>query len=132
VLEQPNLVVNASTEAMLQALLGRDQIDAILFGDTGGASATPGLRSIFNPIVRAAAGASSSVLPVISKDAAGLSSVGTWTGIYTNPGPGSVSYDMLGLVTQNDRLFAATSFDAVTVVAFETVAVEWTILLAGR
>jgi hypothetical protein len=39
---------------------------------------------------------------------------------------------MLGLVSQGDRLFAATSFDAVSVAANESIAVEWTIVTRGR
>jgi hypothetical protein len=131
--DRSNLVVDTSLEVMLQALLGRDQIDAIVFGDTGGAAATPGLRAVVNPIRRAPAGTTSSVAPIISKDENGLSSVGTWTAVYLNQGPGSVTYDMLGLVSQNDRLFAATaSFGTVTLAAGESITVEWTILLAGR
>jgi hypothetical protein len=132
IMDKDNLVVDGSVEVMLQALLGRDQIDSILFGDSGGVVATPGLRSIFNPINRSAAGQASSIQPIVSKGATGLSSIGTWTAIYTNPGPSSVTYDMLGVVSQNERLFAATSFPTVTLVAGESIAVEWTILLAGR
>jgi hypothetical protein len=131
-LKKHNLVVDSSVEVMLQALMGRDLIDTILFGDSGGAAVTPGLKSIFNPVFRATAGTSSSIPPVISKDNRGLSSVGTWTAVYTNPGPSTATYDMLGLVTQNSRLFAATSFPSVSLAAGESIAVEWTILLAGR
>ena len=131
--EKSNLVVDASVEVMLQALMGADLIDAVVFGDSGGASVTPGLRSVFNPIFRAAAGSTSSIQPVISKDSRALSSIGTWTAIYTNTGLTPVTYDMIGLVSQNTRLFAATSFaTAITVDPGESVAVEWTVLLAGR
>lgn len=132
VMQRSNLVVDSSVEVMMQALMGRDLIDTILFGDSGGAAVTPGLKSIFNPVFRATCGTSSSIPPVISKDTRGLSSIGTWTAVYTNPGPSTASYDMLGLVTQNSRLFAATSFPTVTLAAGESIAVEWTILLAGR
>lgn len=132
IFEQHNLVVDSSVEVMLQALMGRDLIDAVIFGDSGGASVTPGLRSIFNPVFRAVAGSTSSIPPVISRDGRGLSSIGTWTAVYTNPGPSSVTYDMVGLITQTSRLFAATAFAPVTLAVGESIAVEWTILLAGR
>jgi len=131
-LEQHNLVVDASVEVMMQALMGRDLIDTVQFGDSGGASVTPGLRSIFNPVFRAAAGSTSSIPPVISRDNRGLSSVGTWTAVYTNTDPSPVTYDMVGLTTQSSRLFAATAFAPVSLAVGESIAVEWTILLAGR
>lgn len=112
--------------------MGRDQIEAVVFGDTGGVAVTPGLRAVINPIYRAVAGNASTIQPFLSRDPAGFASIGTWTALFTNPGPGNVSYDMVGLVSQNDRLFAALAFDPVTLVANETIAVEWTILLRGQ
>lgn len=129
--EKSNLIVDVAVELMAQALLGRDQVDAVLFGSTGGIVVTPGLRSIFHPIQRSPVGQNASLPPFLSKDDKGFSSICSWTATFTNPGPGNISYDMLGLVSQNDRLFAATSFSAVTLSANETIAVEWTILLRG-
>ena len=130
-LEKRNLVVNIGVELMAQALTGGDQVASIIFGLSGGVPVTPGLRAIYNPVNVSPAGTTSSIPPVISDDVSGLASIVTWTATWTNPGPGSVSYDMLGLVSQNTRLFAALSFDAVTLVANESIAVEWTILLRG-
>ena len=130
--DKHNLVVDACVELVAQALLGRDQIDAVLFGYSGGVIATPGLRTIYNPIYRAPVGVNSASPPFISKDELGYKSIITWTGVYVNPGPSNVSYDMLGLLSQNDRLFAATSIDTVTVAPNESIAVEWTIVTRGR
>jgi hypothetical protein len=132
IFDDHNLVVDASVELVVQALLGRDSIDSILFGFSGGVVVTPGLRQVYNPVYRAPVGISSSVPPYISKDDIGLKSVVTWTGVYSNTSPSSVSYDMLGLVSQNDRMFAAVSFPTVSIAPNESVAVEWTIITRGR
>ncbi len=129
--EKQNLVVDVAVQLMAQALMGADQVDGVIFGLTGGIVVTPGLRSVFNPIHRSPVGSNSSLPPFITKDANGLSSICNWVATFTNSGVGSLSYDMLGLVSQNDRLFAALSFPAVTLSAGETIAVEWTILLRG-
>jgi hypothetical protein len=130
-MKKNNLVVDVAVQMMANALMGADQIDAVIFGLTGGVVVTPGLRSIFNPIHRSPAGSNSSLAPFITRDANNLSSICNWTATYTNSGVTPLSYDMLGLVSQNDRLFAALSFPAVTLSPSETIAVEWSILLRG-
>lgn len=130
-LKKNNLVVDVAVQMMAHALMGSDQIDGVIFGLTGGVVVTPGLRSIFNPIHRSPVGNNSSLAPFITRDANNLSSICNWVATYTNSGVVPLSYDMLGLVSQNDRLFAALSFPAVTLSPGETIAVEWTILLRG-
>ena len=128
--EKDNLVVDVAVQLMAQALLGADQVDAVIFGNTGGVVVTPGLRSVFNPIHRAPVGTNSSLAPFITRDASGLSSICNWIATFTNGSLISLTYDMLGLVSQNDRLFAALSTN-VTLSPGETIAVEWSILLRG-
>lgn len=130
-LEKNNLVVNISVELMAQALTGGDQVANVLFGLSGGVPVTPGLTAIYNPVNVSPCGVTSSTPPVISDDNNGLASIVTWTATWTNSTMSSVSYDMLGLVSQNTRLFAALAFDAVTLAPNESIAVEWTILLRG-
>jgi hypothetical protein len=129
-IEKNNLVVDVAVQLMAQALMGADQVDAVIFGNTGGVVVTPGLRSVFNPIHRAPVGTNSSLAPFITRDAAGLSSICNWIATFTNNSLISLTYDMLGLVSQNDRLFAALSTN-VTLSPGETIAVEWSILLRG-
>lgn len=130
--QHPNQIVDVGVELMAQALMGGDLVSAVLFGYTNGIVVTPGLRSIYNPVARASVGPNANVPSFISKDDDGFSSICNWTATLTNPGPSNLSYDMLGLVSQNDRLLAATSnFGTVTLVANETIAVQWTILLRG-
>jgi len=128
--EKQNLIVDVAVQLMAQALLGADQVDAVIFGNTGGVIVTPGLRSVFNPIHRAPVGTNSSLAPFITKDANGLSSICNWIATFTNNALVPLTYDMLGLVSQNDRLFAALSTN-VTLSPGETIAVEWSILLRG-
>jgi hypothetical protein len=129
--EKKNLVVNVGVELMAQALTGGDQVASILFGLSGGVPVTPGLTAIYNPVNVSPAGASSSIPPVISDDVNGLASIVTWSATWTNNTMSSASYDMLGLVSANTRLFAALSFEAVTLAPNESIVVEWTILLRG-
>lgn len=130
-LEKNNLVVNIGVELMAQALTGGDQVANVLFGLSGGVPVTPGLTAVYNPVNVSPVGPTSSIPPVISDDNSGLASIVTWTATWTNSTMSSVSYDMLGLVSQNTRLFAALAFDAVTLAPNESIAVEWTILLRG-
>jgi hypothetical protein len=131
IIEKNNLVVDASVELVAQAMLGADAISKILYGYSGGVAVTPGQRQIYNPVYSAPAGGSSPIPPYISTDSAGLKSIITWTGVFANTTASAVTYDMVGLVSQNDRLFAAFSSGAVPVAPGEAVATEWTIFLRG-
>ena len=124
-----NLVVDAALEVMIRSLLGQEEIRGVEFGSSGGTPVSRGLRTIRGPVGFAQAGTSSNTRPFVSRDGAGLRSIGTWTAVFTAPQP--LTYDMLGLVSSSNLLFAAVSFDPVSLAASETVAVRWTILLRG-
>ena len=72
ILDEKNLVVDASVELFIQALLGADAISNILYGYSGGVAVTPGQRQIFNPVFSSPVGISSAIPPYISADSAGL------------------------------------------------------------
>lgn len=124
-----NLVVDAAMEIMIRALMGQESIRGVEFGFAGGVPVARGLRSIRSPVGFAPVGQTNDTRPFLSRDAAGLRSIGTWTAIFT--APQALTYDSLGLVSDSNLLFAAVSFDAVNLAAAEVIAVQWTILLRG-
>jgi hypothetical protein len=124
-----NLIVDNALEVMIAALMGSETIQAVDFGYAGGKPVTRGLRSILSPVAYARTGEYVDTKPVASRDEAGIRSIGTWTAVLTPDT--ELVYDTLGLVTSSNAMIAATNFEAVTLAAGETIAVQWTILLRG-
>lgn len=127
---KPNLVVDSSLEVMIQALFGGASVAGVSFGKTGGRPVTKSLRSIGAPVGFAKVNEFADTKNFASKDDRGLRTVGTWTAIL-KPST-SITYDTLGLITNTNQLVAANSFDPVTLVAEQAIAVQWTILLRGK
>ncbi len=129
ILEQHNLVVDASMEVMLQALFGAAAIRHVIFAFTGGRPVTPGLRSL--PAIGIGnVNESPETKNFASRDNRGLATIGTFTSIF-KPDT-EIVYDTLGLTSTTLLLFAATSFNPVTLAAKQAVATQWTILLRGK
>jgi hypothetical protein len=120
-----NLVVDTSLEVMVNALMGRDRIARVEFADMS-TPIYPGLRSLRNPVGNAAVGETTDLQPFVSPDSYGVRSIGTWSAVFT-PSE-AISYDTLGLITTNGRLFAATSFNRVDLNPGDSILVQWTIL----
>lgn len=128
--EHTNLVVLSAVEMMLQALMGRDSIQNIQFGLTGERPITSGIRTIGSPVATTPVNQTDSSQTIVSKDSAGLRTIGTFIGVYA--ATGSLSYDTLGLASSTGLLFAAsTNFGTVPLVSGDSITVEWTILLRG-
>lgn len=127
VLDQHNLVVDSAYEGVLRALTGVDTIGAVVFANSGGIPAAPGLRGLINPVATAAIGQDAETKPYITRDARGRKAVCTWTALL-QPSV-DMTYDSLGLTTVTGLLFAVTTFAARTAVAGDDIAVQWTINL---
>lgn len=128
--EGPNLVVDSAFELMVQALIGDDSIRGMNFGLTNGRPISPGLRTIGTPVATVAVDEFDNTKTFTSKDAKGLRSIVTWTGLLT-AGGSAITYDTVGLVSTTNLLFAAKLDGEVVVAPGETIAVQWTVLLRG-
>lgn len=129
ILDQHNLVVDASMEVMLQALFGAAALRHVVFAFTGGRPVTPSLRSL--PAVGIGnLNETPETKNFASRDNRGLATIGTFTSIF-KPATG-ITYDTLGLTSTTLLLFAATSFEPVTLASGQAVATQWTILLRGK
>lgn len=127
--EGDNLVVNAALEQMLLALMGQATIRRVQFANTGGRPASAGQRTLLNPLGSVQTGQTPDTQPFLTRDSRGARTIGTWSAVWT---PSSaVTYDTLGLLTSTGVLFAATTFDAITLAPGDGIAVQWTIYLRG-
>jgi hypothetical protein len=118
-----NQVVNLAPELIIEALMGTSFIKYVGFGYGNGRQVTPSTKSLPNVITLADSS------PYVGRDKFGRRTLATWraTWIPTTP----QTYDMLGLLSSNQRLFSATNFPAVELAADEAIAVSWTIYLRG-
>ena len=129
IVKQDNLVVDQAAEIVLQALLGEEAIRGVEFGFSGGKPVTAGLKVMPTPVGYAPTGTTAETRPFVTRDDAGLRTIGTWQAQFSPEN--DIDYDTLGLVSGSNRLFAATSFPTVSLSAGENIEVEWTILLRG-
>lgn len=128
VLDKDNLVVDCSFEIALAALLGQQTLVGIALGYTNGRPVTHDLRTLSSLIGIAAIGSTPETQSFTSKDSRGLRTIATMTGIYSPTE--STTYDTLGLISNTNLLFAASSFPARTIT--KPIATEWTIYLRGQ
>jgi hypothetical protein len=137
--EGSNIAVNTSAEIQMQCLMlgGAAGISSIIFGNTG--VSVEGGTPLVNPLMRSVStviggavspiGQTTDTASYISQDANGYNSIGTFQTIYTPSAP--FSYDTLGLQNSYGSLFAITSFPLVSILALQSVCVQWTIYLSG-
>ena len=121
--DAPNMLMNQSVELMLRCLMGVESVNGIVVANTDRRPATPGMKTLPGGILTLQAESD------IGRDAQGNRTLATWRGVWTPEE--TQTYDMLGLLTRNRFLFAATSFEPVTIQAGEQIAINWTILLRG-
>jgi hypothetical protein len=124
------MVVDASGEIIVRALLGTDIIKGVEFGRNGGIPITRGQRSLQAPVGFAAVGQTEETKAFLDKDeVTGLRTIATWSAIFSPTA--SVTYDSLGLVSTTGLLFAAVSCPQVTLVPGSPIIVQWTIKYRG-
>lgn len=125
ILEQDNLVVDAAYEVILGALFNQQHLSGIAYGFTGGRPVTPGLRTLSGLLGIATLDATPSTRSFLSKDSRGQRTIGFVSAIITPDG--SLTYDTLGLISNINLLYAATTFTSRTITA--PVVTEWTLYL---
>ena len=121
--EGKNQVVNLAPELIMEALMGTSSLKYVGFGYGNGRPVTPSTKSLPNVITMVDAS------PYVGRDQFGRRTLATWKATWIPTAP--QTYDMLGLLSSNQRLFSATNFPAVTLAADEAIAVSWTIYLRG-
>ena len=124
-----NLVLDNFYELALRGAMNTDYVKTVQFAVSAGQPIVPAMTRLPSVVASIPVGSSGDARPLISLDASGRRTVGTWSASYA--AAGALGYDTIGLVSNTGLLVAALSVGSVTLATGDIVAVTWTIGVRG-